>query len=137
MEFCVSNRSRLLLITLAFRCKVFGGEGWVPHRSPFVSVTAKARNMRNAHLNEAGQEGAANMKRHISIAVPLWPSSCTRNIRERACRANSGTVDAPDQPLRKPSLPVANLAINLGPLVSPVQEGEMNELFIKRESSQA
>ena len=43
----------------------------------------------------------------------------------------------PDQPLRKLSLPVAILAINLGLLVSPVQEGEMNELFIKRKSSQA
>jgi hypothetical protein len=92
---------------------------------------------------------AANMKRHISIAVPFWPSSCTRNVRERGCRVNSGTVDAqataqpvceetpPDQSLRKPSLPVANLAINLGPLVSPVQQGEANELFIKRKSSQA
>jgi len=43
----------------------------------------------------------------------------------------------PDQSLREPSLPVAILAINLGLLVSPVQEGEMHELFIKRKSSQA
>jgi hypothetical protein len=34
-------------------------------------------------------------------------------------------------------LQVANLAINLGQLVSPIQEGEMHELFIKRKSSQA
>jgi hypothetical protein len=92
---------------------------------------------------------AANMKRHISIAVPFWPSSCKRNVRERGCRVNSGTVDAqataqpgcektpPGQPLRKLSLPVANLAINLGPLVSPIQQGEMHELFIKRKSSKA
>ena len=33
---------------------------------------------------------AANTKRHISIAVPLWPSSCKRNVRERGCRVNSG-----------------------------------------------
>jgi hypothetical protein len=33
--------------------------------------------------------------------------------------------------------PIASLAINLGQLVSPVQEGEMNELFVKRKSSQA
>jgi hypothetical protein len=43
----------------------------------------------------------------------------------------------PDQPLRTLSLPVVIFAINLGPLASPVQEGEMNELFIKRKSSQA
>ncbi len=43
----------------------------------------------------------------------------------------------PDQTLRKLSLPVAILAINLGLLVWPVQEGEMHELFIKRKSSQA
>jgi hypothetical protein len=43
----------------------------------------------------------------------------------------------PDQTLRELSLSVAILAINLGLLVSPVQEGEMNELFIKRKSSQA
>ena len=41
----------------------------------------------------------------------------------------------PDQTLRKLLLPVAILAINLGLLVSPVQEGEMHELFIKRKSS--
>jgi hypothetical protein len=43
----------------------------------------------------------------------------------------------PDQTLRELSLSVAILAINLGLLVSPVQEGEMNELFIKRKWSQA
>jgi hypothetical protein len=43
----------------------------------------------------------------------------------------------PDQPLHTLSLPVAILAISLGLLVSPVQKGEMNELFIKRKSSQA
>jgi hypothetical protein len=37
----------------------------------------------------------------------------------------------------KLSLQVASFAINLGLLVSPVQEGETNELFIKRKSSQA
>jgi hypothetical protein len=35
--------------------------------------------------------------------VPCWPSSCKPNVRERTCR---------------------ELAINLGPLVSPVREGE-------------
>ena len=43
----------------------------------------------------------------------------------------------PDRTLRKLSLPVAILAINLGLLVSPIQEGEMHELFIKRKSFQA
>jgi hypothetical protein len=43
----------------------------------------------------------------------------------------------PEQPLRKLPLPVAILAINLKPLASPVQEGEMNELFIKRKWSKA
>jgi hypothetical protein len=43
----------------------------------------------------------------------------------------------PDQILRELSLPVASLAINLGLLASPVQKGDMNELFIKRKSSQA
>jgi hypothetical protein len=43
----------------------------------------------------------------------------------------------PEQTLRELSLSVAILAINLGLLVSPVQEGEMNELFIKRKWSQA
>ncbi len=42
-----------------------------------------------------------------------------------------------DQTLRRLSLQVAILAINLGQLASPVQEGEMNELFIKRKSPQA
>jgi hypothetical protein len=42
-----------------------------------------------------------------------------------------------DAPLHRLSLPVANFAINLGPLVSPVQQGEMNELFVKWKSSQA
>jgi len=37
-----------------------------------------------------------------------------------------------DKPLRKLSLPVAILAINLGHLAAPVQEGEMHELFIER-----
>jgi hypothetical protein len=41
------------------------------------------------------------------------------------------------QLLRKLSLRVASLAINPGQLVSPAQEGEMNELFVKRKSSQA
>ena len=43
----------------------------------------------------------------------------------------------PEQTLRELSLSVAILAINLGLLVSPVQEGELNELFIKRKWSQA
>jgi hypothetical protein len=43
----------------------------------------------------------------------------------------------PDQTLRELSLSVAIVATNLGLLVSPVQEGEMNELFIKRKWSQA
>jgi len=42
-----------------------------------------------------------------------------------------------NQPLCKLSLPVAILAINFRPLVSPIREGEMHELFIKRKSSQA
>ena len=89
------------------------------------------------------------MQRHISIAVPSWPSMCKRNVRERRCRVNFGTLEP--QAIAQPSceetlagpttpqlpLPVANLAINLGPLVSPIQQGEMNELFIKWKSSQA
>jgi hypothetical protein len=43
----------------------------------------------------------------------------------------------PGQPLCKLSLPVAILAINLGQLAFPIQEGEMHELFIERKSSRA
>jgi hypothetical protein len=55
----------------------------------------------------------------------------------RATAQPSCKETLPDQPLCTLSLPVAILAINLGLLVSPVQEGEMNELFVKRKSSQA
>jgi hypothetical protein len=41
----------------------------------------------------------------------------------------------PDPPLCKLSLLVAILAINLRLLVSPIREGEMHELFVKRKSS--
>jgi hypothetical protein len=43
----------------------------------------------------------------------------------------------PEQPLCTLSLTVAIFAINLRPLASPVEEGELNELFVKRKSSQA
>jgi hypothetical protein len=38
-----------------------------------VSVIAKARNMRNAHLNEARQPGVGNSKRHISVLFHFGP----------------------------------------------------------------
>ncbi len=43
----------------------------------------------------------------------------------------------PGPTICKLSLQFAILAINLRLLASPVQKGEMNELFIKRKSSQA
>jgi hypothetical protein len=53
----------------------------------------------------------------LSVTVPCWPSSCISNVRER-----EGAE--------------FNLAINLGHLAAPVEEGEMHEL-IQRKSSQA
>jgi hypothetical protein len=90
----------------------------------------------------ASREGCAS-----AATVPALALLVQLYARERRCRVNFGVLNAqataqpgceetsPDQPLCKLSLPVANFAINLGPLVSPVQEGEMNELFIKRKSS--
>jgi len=59
--------------------------------------------------------------------------SATLDAQVTALPGRKATL--PDQTLRKLSLPVAILAINLGLLVSPVQKGEMHELFIKRKSS--
>jgi hypothetical protein len=85
----------------------------------------------------------------LRATIPFWPHSCKPNVREGRCGSTFGTLDAqataqlsceetsPEQLVRKPSLYVANVAINLRPLVSPIQEGEMHELFIKRKSSQA
>lgn len=52
--------------------------------------------------------------------------------RKPSCEAT-----VPGEPLCKLSLQAAASAINLGQLASPVQEGEMHELFIERKSSQA
>jgi hypothetical protein len=81
-----------------------------------------------------------------SIVALLVQTQCSlarvqsqfRHIGCASYRVQPGWEETPpEQRLRKLSLPVADFAINLGPLVSPVQQGEMNELFIKRESSQA
>jgi hypothetical protein len=59
----------------------------------------------------------------------------TLDVQDTAQPGRKETL--PDQTLRKLSLPVAILAINLGLLVSPIQEGEMHELLIKWKSFQA
>ena len=57
----------------------------------------------------------------------LDPQAIARPAAKKRCRTNhSATL-----------VTVAILAINLEPLLSPVQEGETNELFIKRKPSQA
>jgi hypothetical protein len=61
--------------------------------------------------------------------------SATLDAQATAQPGRKHTV--PDQTLRELSLTVAILAANLGLLVSPAQEGEMNESFIKRKWSQA
>jgi hypothetical protein len=111
MEFCVSNRSRPPLIIFGLSPPIRS----VTSRLPFHFGPPRANTM-------FVSEGAESISAHRMRKLP-------RNL--------AAEETSPGQPLRKLSLPVANLAINLGPLLSPVQQGEMNELFIKRESSQA
>ena len=75
----------------------------------------------------------------------FWPSSCKRNVRERRCRVNVGHVGCashraawPQRNVARPNTP-QTLASGRDPRdqLRTAEEGEMNELFIKRKSSQA